>query len=100
MNKIHLNTKHLHNIKHLHRTIKDFESVAKSQEEKGIAKYGKPLDPMDNYDWLEMANEELVDAYKYFMAEKVKRQYCINKIRQLTNDQSIHSILDELEGRK
>lgn len=99
MNNSYLNTTHL-DTKHLHNTIEEFDYVANRQEEKGIAKYGKPLDPMDNYDWLEMANEELVDAYKYFMAEKVKRQHCINKIRQLTNDSSIHILLDELEGRR
>src|SRR5690554_3554435 len=46
----------------LHKVIKSFSEVATTQEEKGIKKYGHELRPLDNYDWLEMAMEELVDA--------------------------------------
>ena len=57
----------------LGKTINEFRKVAISQEEKGIAKYGHELRPNDNYNWLDMALEELVDATKYIIAEKAKR---------------------------
>jgi hypothetical protein len=67
------------NLHHLERCIVRFEDVAISQETKGIAKYGQPLDPMDNrWDWAEMAMEELVDAVKYVECERVKRNRTIS----------------------
>lgn len=91
---------------HLYETIEEFDYVANNQEKKGIAKYGKPLDPMDNYDWLQMANEELVDAYKYFMAEKVKRKYCIQMIRSVIENECDYDVqtqiniwIEKLEGK-
>jgi len=59
---------------HLDRTKFLFGLVADSQEEKGIKKYGKPLEPSDNYDWLKMALEEQVDGTKYLVAEMEKRK--------------------------
>src|SRR5690625_7917232 len=76
-------------MEHLHNTLIKFSQVAHEQEEKGIAKYGKPLDPADDYDWIEMAIEEQVDGFKYLLAEKrirefkrQKRKLVIDKIRQ------------------
>lgn len=96
----------MHNTHHLNKTIEEFDYIANSQEKKGIAKYGKPLDPLDNYDWLEMANEELVDGYKYLIAEKEKRNFIVNKIRTLlnykineTSKTEINHWLDRLEGK-
>jgi len=83
---------------HLERSKKAFTEAANRQENKGVEKYGKPLDPLDNYDWLEMATEELVDGFKYLVAEQVKREFIANKIRKLTDDAEIHHWLDELEG--
>ncbi|RDW17026.1 hypothetical protein CWR48_15605 [Oceanobacillus arenosus] len=91
---------------HLERTKHLFGKVADSQEDKGIAKYGKPLDPMDNYDWLQMALEEQVDGTKYLIAEMEKRRNIINEIRLLVADncssfaafQEIKQLLDRLEG--
>ena len=51
----------------------EFAWVAEKQEEKGIKKYGHELRPLDDYDWLEMAKEELVDAFKYLECERIKR---------------------------
>lgn len=51
------------------------------QDDKGIEKYGKSLDPMDsNYDWLCMAEEEVADMLKYFKAEQVRRDKIIQEI--------------------
>lgn len=66
-------------------TIREFDRVARSQEEKGIEKYGQPLNPFDRYDWIEMALEECVDGFKYLLAEKVKRDTTIKKIEELLN---------------
>jgi hypothetical protein len=55
------------------RVADRIENIMNEQDEKGIEKYGQPLDPMDNYDWLYMAEEELADALKYFNAEREKR---------------------------
>ena len=93
--------------KHLNHTIKEFTDVAESQEfDKGIPKYGKPLDPLDNYDWLDMEFEELVDAIKYNRAEKVKRNFAIGKIRYLSEthcdagaNEEIKFWLDFMEGK-
>lgn len=90
--------------KHLKRSIISFGNTANAQEEKGIKKYGKPLDPMDDYDWLDMATEELVDAFKYLEAEKVKRKAAIYSIRELINNldnstkQAIEGHLQSIEG--
>jgi len=86
-------------MKHLNDTIDKFAEKAKSQEEKGLVKYGKPLDPLDDYDWLEMANDEMVDGYKYLVAEKEKRKFIAGKIRNLTGNTEILFWLDQLEGK-
>lgn len=92
---------------HLKHTIAEFEKTAISQEEKGIEKYGKPLNPIDNYDWLDMADEEAVDLYKYLHAEKVKRKFIANQIREVMRYKvhpavygRVDELLNELEGRK
>lgn len=87
-------------MKHLHDTINHFTEEAESQEAKGMKHYGKALDPLDNYDWLQMASEELVDAYKYFHAERVKRDYVIQEIRDLTMSKRVNELLDYLEGKE
>lgn len=89
---------------HLNKTIKEFKEVAYSQEVKGINKYGKPLDPMDNYNWLQMALEEQVDGAKYLIAEMEKRKFIVKKIRTLLEYKpydftEIYHWLDVLEGK-
>ncbi len=68
---------------HLNHAIEEFAKTANNQENKGITKYGKPLNPYDNYDWLDMEFEELVDAAKYNRAEKRKRDFAIGRIREI-----------------
>jgi len=92
--------------KHLETTKKAFAEVSDLQEGKGIIKYGKPLDPLDNYDWLKMCLEEQVDGTKYLVAEMEKRKFVVDKIRKLIDDRDgailneIHHWLDELEGKQ
>ncbi len=71
------------NFAHLEHTKDEFIKVANSQERKGIEKYGKSLDPMDDYDWLEMALEEQVDGTKYLVAEMEKRKVVAERIRTI-----------------
>ena len=80
--------------------------VANEQEEKGMQKYGQPLNPLDDYNWLDMARQEQVDGYKYLEAEIVKRRFIVGKIRRLLNykNNSVSKVeinywLDVLEGR-
>ncbi|MBN6206247.1 hypothetical protein JYK21_07270 [Ralstonia pickettii] len=91
------------NTLHLDKTVSEFKKVAYTQEMKGIKKYGKPLDPMDNYDWLKMALEEQVDGTKYLVAEMEKRRFVVGRLKKLIpNDLEdfveIMMLLDELEG--
>lgn len=83
---------------HLQTTKEKFNRVANEQERKGIMKYGQPLNPLDNYNWLRMLSEEMVDGQKYAMAEQVKKDFVIRKIRNRTDDVEINHWLDLLEG--
>lgn len=92
---------------HLKRSIISFSNLANDQENKGIEKYGQPLDPMDDYDWLRMAQEELVDGYKYFEAERYKRDMVIRNIREILSVMDdvyaasmIENQLTRLEGKQ
>ncbi|WP_277679240.1 hypothetical protein [Gracilibacillus dipsosauri] len=91
-------------MEHLQSSINEFQKVAESQEFKGLKKYGKPVYPLDNYDWLDMANEEIVDAFKYLHAERVKRKHIAREIRLLIKEHpyehKINSLLMQLEGDK
>src|SRR5690625_3510924 len=60
-----------------------FIQTANAQERKGIQKYGQPLNPLDNYCWLDMAMEEQTDGFKYLVAEQEKRKFVVAKIRKL-----------------
>lgn len=91
---------------HLEKVKEKFEETANQQELKGIEKYGQPLDPLDNYDWLKMALEEQVDGTKYLVAEMEKRKFIVNKIKRLLvtkqdwiNYDEVMHWLDELEGK-
>ncbi|GGJ86142.1 hypothetical protein GCM10007063_05800 [Lentibacillus kapialis] len=84
---------------HLEHTKQKFAEMANTQERKGIQKYGQPLDPLEGRDWLTMCSEEMVDGYKYLVAEQEKRKFIANKIRRLTDDPEIDHWLDALEGR-
>lgn len=92
-------------MEHLEKVNKKFSETAYLQEMKGIRKYGKALNPMDNYDWLQMALEEQVDGTKYLVAEMEKRKFVVGKIRKLMERAShvptqmeILHWLDVLEG--
>lgn len=84
-----------------------FKEMLDYQNKKGLAKYGQPLNPMDNYDWTNMALEENIDQFQYLYAEQVKKKYVINEIREIirynvtpTVHDQINSLLDLLEGKR
>lgn len=69
-------------------TIKDellyrIEKGIKGQTSKGVKTYGQTLDECsyDEYDWLEMANQELIDLAQYQQKE-IRRQRKIIKKRE------------------
>ena len=53
---------------------------AVSQDEFGLKKYNQYLNPMDNYDWLNMAFEEYVDLGKYIEAERYRRDVILSNV--------------------
>lgn len=75
---------------------KEFININKRQDEKGFEKYGKYLSHMDDLDWLDYASEEMVDGFKYLIAEKHKRAHIAAQIRALTDSEEIHKLLDRL----
>jgi len=73
------------------RVINNFSEIAFKQEEKGIKKYGKELNPHnvdpetnEPYDWIGMAEEEFVDGFKYLFAEREKRDEVLKNIKEMT----------------
>lgn len=98
----------------LDKVISSFSKTARTQEMKGIEKYGHELQPLEQkYDWLEMAKEEIVDGFKYLEAERERRDFITKKIEyklvQLTQCDSynlrcsfvkdILAELDNLQGK-
>lgn len=61
-------------------TINTFNTIAIQQDKKGMDKYGKPVNPLDKYNWNDMAIEELVDAMKYIVASKIKTETIIEEV--------------------
>lgn len=53
---------------------------AVSQDEFGLKKYNQYLNPMDSYDWLNMAFEEYVDLGKYIEAERYRRDVILSNV--------------------
>jgi len=84
-------------MKHLKDSINKFNEGAKKQEDKGIEKYGQPLEPTDTkHDWLEMAIEEQVDGVKYLHAEQIKRKHITDQIRLLIKNNTIPMVHDQI----
>ena len=77
--------------------VERFGRMAESQEQKGLQKYRQVLDPLDiRHDWLLMAEEELVDGYKYLNAERVRRAWIARAIDDIL--QRAFVLLNELEN--
>lgn len=92
---------------HMQISIKDYTETIQHQANKGMNKYGQAVDPLENgRDWLQMANEEMVDGHQYLVAEKEKRKFIVSKIRRLLDykENSVTKVeinywLDVLEGK-
>lgn len=77
----------------LNKAMESFNLLAEQQELKRTKKYGQELDALDfKYDWLQMAQEELVNGYKYFEAERMRRKFIIGKIEKIleVNTVTVH----------
>lgn len=82
---------------HTRRAIKDITDKAIKQDEFGYKKYGQYLDPFDpKYDWLNMAEEELVDMMKYFHAERERRDANLSQLLRI--QESSMRELESLRG--
>lgn len=59
-----------------------------SQDDFGVNKYGEPLNSKMNYNWLEMAREEISDFLKYLQCEEERKNLVIHTLRlaQKTDD--------------
>ena len=69
-----------------YRVKKAFKVGVDKQNAKGLEVYGQPLDPLDGkYDFLQMLEEEVVDAYQYLRAEREKKAYVNDKISHLVS---------------
>lgn len=69
---------------------------AVSQDEFGLKKYNQYLNPMDSYDWLNMAFEEYVDLGKYIEAERYRRDNTLLNI--LRNINRMRSKIEKNRG--
>lgn len=95
--------------RHVVLSTDKFKRIIRKQSDKGIEKYGQPLKPIaTEYDWLQMAEEEMVDGFQYLVAEQEKRKFVVEKIRRLVNDSGdfikniedeVNYWLDVLEGK-
>lgn len=75
----------------LDMVIGKFTKAAISQEQKGLEKYGHAVQPHDpKWDWLNMAEEELIDAYKYLVADRIRRDdvlaYATRELNRIATD--------------
>lgn len=62
------------------RSNNEFKVINVVQTEKGEKKYGYDINPIEHkWDWLRMAEEEIVDGFKYLVAEKDRRDHYINE---------------------
>lgn len=64
-------------------TNEEFKKVNEKQAQKGFENYGKYLNPADQYDWCDMALEELVDAVNYLVAEKERKQVVVDAVVEI-----------------
>lgn len=69
-----------------YRVKRAFKVGVDKQNAKGMQVYGQPLDPLDGkHDFLQMLEEEVVDAYQYLRAEREKKAYVNDKILHLAS---------------
>lgn len=66
--------------------LENIAAQINAQTDKGIKKYGHSLDDCEysKYDWLEMANQELIDLAQYQQKEikrlNVEQKYLMNEL--------------------
>lgn len=65
--------------------LDDFKETLINQSEKGIKKYGQPIDDTMKLDWGKQAKEELVDAYTYILCLEKERERIKKVIKELND---------------
>jgi hypothetical protein len=70
------------------RALRKLKKTMYSQDDFGVNKYGEPLSSNMNYNWLEMAREEISDFLKYLQCEEERKNLVIATLRmaQESND--------------
>ena len=85
---------------HVEISKQKYSETADKQAKKGMEVYGKSLNFMEaERNWLSMLDEEIIDGHQYLIAEMRKREFILNKIRKLTDNEEIHFWCDELDGK-
>lgn len=69
------------------QSIDEFSSIALSQRQKGLSKYGVTLDERTaaERDWSKDVKEELVDAFQYIVMLERERNYWRSRYLELVD---------------
>lgn len=92
---------------YMETNIGAFKDKLEKQTSKGDKKYGQLPDPLDDYDWNDMAEDELVDGFVYIQMQKAKVEIIAAKLRKLTSyrqteqtQMEIRYWLNKLDGKE
>ena len=69
------------------KVLTSLKKVLEEQDEKGIIKYGVPLDSTYNYDWGRMADEEMADYLKYRECERQEKERTVRLLETAIKEQ-------------
>lgn len=74
------------------QTLINLEKTLVKQDQKGIKKYGVPLNPNDDYNWGKMADEEMADYLKYRECERQEKVQAIKLLKSALKQESVSTI--------
>lgn len=63
------------------KALKTIGTVMQEQDNYGFDKYGKPLNPKDQYDWMAMFLQEMADGLKYIQCEMERKNDIIHVLK-------------------
>ena len=61
----------------------DLIAAIEKQRAKGLREYGKGVDPLDNYDWIDEGGSELIDCWVYLLAHKNLVRHLKDRVAEL-----------------
>lgn len=65
----------------------DLIAAIEKQRAKGVREYGKGVDPLDNYDWIDEGGSELIDCWVYLLAHKNLVRHLKTRVAELEETQ-------------